>query len=334
MKTRAAVLRVVGGPLSIEELEVPSLQKGQVLIKVLATGLCHSQLNEIRGRKGAEYIPHLLGHEAAAEVVAAGEGVQKVRSGDYVVASWILGEGISAPVPTYQSKEGKVNGGSVATFTELAVVSENRVTKVSKGVEPAIAALLGCAVPTGMGIIDRLGDLNGKRVVIFGIGGIGASALIRAVMKGAHVTAIDVVPWKLAHAKKELGVDEAISAEEFQGKDFDVAVECSGNKGAMESAYRAVKDAGTVVIAGNLAPGETISINPFGLIKGKKLYGTWGGESELDRDIPRYAREYVENPKVMCLDKLLTKEYSFDEIGAALKDLEEGKLIRGVLTTL
>lgn len=328
MKTKAAVLRKVDTPLSIEELEIPELKRGQVLVKILASGLCHSQLNEIRGRKGRENIPHLLGHEAAGIVVDVGGGVEKVKKDDYVSISWIKGSGIEAEAPKYESSLGSVSAGAAATFTEHAIISENRLVVIPKEIEPAVASLLGCAVLTGAGISKNLDIKKGDTVAIFGIGGIGASALLKAKSMGAEVVAVDIVEWKLRWAKEELEV-EAIEPSKLNSRKFDFVIECSGSKEAMEQAFDSAQDKGTVVLAGNLPPGGKISINPFDLIKGKNIFGSWGGGSDPDEDTPAYAQEYLDGS--LPLEKLITKEYAFDEINEGLKDLESGELIRGVV---
>lgn len=329
METKAAVLRNVGGPLIFEELEIPKLGLGQVLVKVLYSGLCRSQLNEIAGRKGREFIPHLLGHEASGEVVNIGAGVIKVKAGDYVVASWIKGSGLNSSGVKYQSAIGIVNAGAVATFSEYAVISENRLAKISKNIDPIMAALLGCAVPTGAGILDSSGINHDHKLAVFGIGGIGVSALIRAISLGIECIAFDIMLWKLDWARVELGI-KSVHVNCFNHKNvFDFAIECSGSKKAMELAFNCLKNDGTAIIAGNLEPGEKISIDPFELVKGKKLRGTWGGECFLDKDIPFYASEYLKGD--FPVEKLITKIYPFDQINQGLQDLEDGKLIRGII---
>lgn len=338
MKTKAAVLRNVGGPLIIEELEIPELTRGQVLVQILCSGLCRSQLNEINGRKGKEFIPHLLGHEASGFVVEIGDGVKKVKPDDYVVCSWIKGSGLkSSAAIYYQGKTGKVNAGPVATFASYAIVAENGLVKVSDELSPPMAAILGCAVPTGAGIIDNLVIKKpGQKIAVFGIGGVGASALLRAAAVGLECYAFDLKPWKLNWAREKLGVravdvlfdDVIFSISEFIGF-FDFSIECSGSRIAMEMAFECLKNDGTAIIAGNLEPGEKISIDPFELIKGKKLRGTWGGECVIDKEVPFYAAEYLEGK--MAIDKMVSKIYPFDQINEGLKDLEEGKLIRGVV---
>ena len=328
MKTKVAVLRSVDSPLSIEELEVPVLGHGQILVKILASGLCHSQLNEMRGRKGKKHIPHLLGHEAVGTVIDLGKEISKVKKDDYVVISWIKGEGIEADPIQYKNNTELISAGPAATFTEYAVVSENRVVSIPKEIKPSVASLLGCAVLTGAGISKNLNIQEGDTVAIFGIGGIGSSALLKAKSLGAKVTAIDIVEWKLEWAKEKLEV-EAICPLELNLRSFDFVVECSGSKEAMEKAFESAQEKGTVVLAGNLPTGTKISIDPFDLIKGKKLFGSWGGGSSLDKDIPDYVKEYLSGS--LPLEKLVTKEYSFDQINEGLKDLESGKLIRGIV---
>lgn len=333
MKTKAAVLRNIGGPLVMEELEVPKLKKGQILVKISHSGLCRSNINEINGRKGVEFIPHLTGHEASAVVVEVGEGVTKIKEGGYVVCSWIKGSGLEAPVVQYESSKGPVNAGTCSTFAEYAVVSENKVVRISEKVKPEVAALLGCAVPTGAGIIDNIVFKLGQKIAVFGIGGIGSSALMRISSLNTAFSldciAFDIVPWKLFWAAKKLGIT-AVNATDFDHEEFfDFAIECSGNKWAMEAAFKCLNNTGTAIIAGNLEPGEKISIDPFELIKGKKLRGSWGGECFLDKDIPFYAKEYLGGR--LPIEKLVTRVYSFDKINDGIKDLEEGKLIRGVV---
>lgn len=331
MKTKAAVLRNIGGPLIIEELEIPKLERGQVLVKVLYSGLCRSNINEINGRKGAEFIPHLMGHEASAMVMEVGEGVTKVREDDYVVCSWIKGSGLEAQPVKYQSNQGPVNAGACSVFSEYAIVSENRVVRISEKVKSDAAALLGCAVPTGAGIIDGEILKLRQKVAIFGIGGIGASALMRAVSVPFDLdcVAFDIIPWKLNWACENLRV-RVINANHFKNdRSFDLTIECSGSRFAMEMAFWCLNPNGTAIIAGNIAPGEKISIDPFEFIKGKKLRGSWGGGCFLDKDIPFYAQEYLKGK--LPIDKLITKVYSFDKINDGLKDLEERELIRGVV---
>ena len=259
-----------------------------------------------------------------------------------MVCSWINGSGLGAKAVRYYSKNDFVNAGTCSTFSEYAIVSESHLVKIPKEVDSAAASLLGCAVPTGAGIIDNEIIIGNKiKIAIFGIGGIGASALMRATALNLDCIAFDVVPWKLRWINDNFGIKSVNVLFNNFSSDFDIsdymsfmgifdfAVECSGNKFAMEMAFSCLKNNGMAIIAGNLEPGEKISIDPFELVRGKKLIGTWGGECFLDKDVPFYAEEHLKNR--LPIEKLITKVYSFDQINEGIKDLEAGNLIRGVI---
>lgn len=334
MKTKAAVLRNIGGPLTIEELEIPELGKGQVLVKVLFSGLCHSNINEIKGRKGAEFIPHLTGHEASGEVLEIGEGVTKVKPGDYVACTWIKGTGLDSPSVKYLDSNGRIiNAGACSTFIEHAVISENRLVIIPREVKPEVASILGCAVQVGAGIVDKHGIGEGHKVAVFGVGGLGASAIMRAASLGVECCAFDVVPWKIKFAKEELGSAASVdsnSAEAAQLKGaFDYSIECSGNKTAMEMAYEFLKPNGTAIIAGNLEPGTKISIDYWGLLTGKVLRGTRFDMCIPDQDMPFYSTKYIEG--TLPIGKLISNIYELEYINKGIDDLVAGRLIRGVI---
>lgn len=332
MITKAAVLRNIGGPLVIEELEIPRLQSGQVLIKVLFGGLCQSNINEIRGEKGAQFIPHLTGHEASGEVMEVGEGVSKVKPGDYVACTWVRGSGLDAPLVSYQSKVGVVNAGACSIFSEFAVVSENRLVVVPRAVKPEVASLLGCAVQIGAGMVDKYEIKAGHKLAVFGLGGLGASALMRAAFLGVECYAFDIVPWKLKWAKEELGAIAVDPSDpetaELKGI-FDYSIECSGSKIAMEMAYEFLKSNGTAIIAGNLEPGTKISIDYWGLLTGKVLRGTRFDMCSPDQDMPFYAERYLDGS--LPINKLVSKIYELDNVNTGIDDLMSGRLLRGVI---
>lgn len=353
-KTKAAVLYEINQPLVVEELEIPSLNSGQVLVKILFSGICHTQINEIKGLKGEDkYLPHLLGHEGSGIVEEIGEGVTKVKKGDYVVLSWIKGLGLNAPSCQYSKDETKINSGAITTFSQYSVISEDRIFKIPLEVPPKVAALLGCAIPTGAGIIKnelKLKDnglknnqleknKKGKSLAIFGIGGIGSSALLYASsLNLSKIIAVDINENKLEFAKS-IGATEVINPNQEEGlkklnklineEGVDYSIESSGVKTIMETAFQAINNQGTAIIAGNLKLGETISLNPFDLIKGKKIFGTWGGKTNPDEDIIYYARKYLNQN--IPFDKLISKTYPLNEINQAIKDLEEGKVIRALI---
>jgi S-(hydroxymethyl)glutathione dehydrogenase/alcohol dehydrogenase len=343
MKTLAAVLNKINHPLSIEELTIPDLKQGQVLVQIAYSGICHSQLNEIRGLKGEDkFLPHTLGHEGSGIVERVGSGVKKVKVGDRVVLTWIKGGGLDFAATLYKRKDGSiVNSGAISTFMNKAVISENRLVKIPDEMPLREAALLGCAIPTGAGVIINTAKLSkGDTVVVFGIGGIGLSALLAAKFKqAAIIIAVDIFDNKLDDAL-QLGATHVINAKKqdvlleilkiTDKRGVDYAVECAGKKESMEIAFKSVRDKGGIcVIAGNLPQGEKISIDPFDLIKGKQIIGTWGGEANSDKDIQLYASMYLE--KKLNLNLIPVSFFRLEQINLAVKSLEDGNIGRAII---
>lgn len=344
MKTRAAILCAIGSPLEIWELELPKLAKGQILVEVAYSGICRTQLNEIKGLKGPDpYVPHTLGHEGAGIVREIGEGVTKVVPGDHVVLSWIKGSGIDAGGSKYSSKNGLVNSGPISTFLRYAIISENRTIPIPKELPLRDAALLGCAIPTGAGIVfNQLQLKRNSSCAIFGVGGIGLSAILAAKFLGAnHIIAVDVNEEKLSQAKA-LGATHLINTqlenptakikEITNGKGAEGVLECVGRAEAMEMAFQSTSTEGLCVIAGNLPKGQKIQIDPFELICGKKIIGSWGGASKIDEDIPRYTKMVLD--KSIKIGNLITHETPLDQINTAFQLLEEGKVGRAIVNLL
>ena len=166
---RAAILVEQKKPLVIDEVQLPTfLEIGQVLVKVHFSGICGSQIGEINGAKGSDpYLPHLLGHEASGVVLEVGPGVKHVKPGDAVVMHWRKGAGIEAVTPNYLWRGKKLNAGYITTFNEYAIVSENRLTAIPSDSNLMIAALFGCAVTTGFGVIENNASVRiGESVVV------------------------------------------------------------------------------------------------------------------------------------------------------------------------
>jgi S-(hydroxymethyl)glutathione dehydrogenase/alcohol dehydrogenase len=158
MKCLAAILVRQNAPLALQEIEIPRLSVGQVLVKLCCSGICGSQVGEINGAKGPDrFLPHLLGHEGTGKVMEYGEGVRLVKPGDKVVLHWRKGAGLESMTPTYHSSLGTVNAGWVTTFNEYAVVSENRLTPIPADFDSAAGALFGCAVTTAFGVVNNNG---------------------------------------------------------------------------------------------------------------------------------------------------------------------------------
>ncbi len=340
--TEAAVLFELGKPLRLTSLKMPGLKPGQVRVKLAYSSVCHTQLLEARGKRGPDrFLPHTLGHEASGIVIEAGPEVKKVKSGDHVVLSWIKGLGIDVSSTVYQSSAGSVNSGAVSTFMEETITCENRVTPIPKNMPLKEASLLGCAIPTGAGVVRHTAKMKkGSSVAVFGIGGIGLSVVLGASLtEPAQLIAVDIASHKLELAKK-LGATHTVNAaqndpaaqilEITNGRGVDYGIECAGRRQTMETAFRSVRDQGGLcILIGNLPKGDLISIDPFDLIKGKRIVGTWGGESVPDQDIPDYVNLFLKGKMDLC--SLITHEYSLAEINQSLDDLENGKVGRAVI---
>lgn len=342
MRTDAAVLLEVNQPLALLPLDMPELRPGQVLVEVAYSGVCHSQLHEVRGRRGPDrFLPHTLGHEGSGRVLAVGSNVTKVKPGDRIVLTWIRGEGAEVPSTTYSSQLGTVNSGAISTFMRHTITCENRVVPVPPEMPLREAALLGCALPTGAGVVmNTAAPQPGNSLVVFGAGGIGLSAVLAAhLLEASPLIVVDVVEQKLECARR-LGATHTVNAchcdpvsailEFTGGRGTDYAVEAAGRRETMEAAFRCVRDRGGLcILAGNLPQGEQISLNPFDLIRGKRIVGSWGGDTVPDRDVPRYARLFQDGK--LPLADLISRDYPLEGVNEALADLEGGHVARALI---
>jgi S-(hydroxymethyl)glutathione dehydrogenase/alcohol dehydrogenase len=338
---RAAVLTETNCLLEIvNDIEVPLCEPGQVLVKILFSGLCHSQLMEVRGHRGKDkYLPHMLGHEGVGLVQDIGQGVSKVKVGDKVVLGWIksLGKDVSSTV--YNSPKGKINAGAVTTLSDYSIVAENRLVKLPPGINEKAAVLLGCALPTGAGIVlNQLKPKHNSTVGVYGLGGIGLSALLAMNhFNPQAIVAFDIEDNKLALAK-ELGATHCYSADEkgiaqFK-EDFplglDGIVEAAGKTSTIETAFSLVKrGGGRCIFASHPPSGEQIKLDPFELICGKSIEGSWGGGSQPDQDLPIIVD--IINKYRLPVEKLLSNEYSLEQINQAFDDLEQRKITRALI---
>jgi S-(hydroxymethyl)glutathione dehydrogenase/alcohol dehydrogenase len=341
MKTQAAILIETGRPLELAEIEIPHLRAGQVLVEVAYSGVCHTQLLEAHGYRGEDkYLPHCLGHEGSGRVVERGPGVSKAAVGDRVILTWMQGNGANVPGTVYGWEGRKVNAGAVTTFQHYAVVSENRLVPLPEQVSDSDGALLGCAVPTGFGAVWNAAQLGtAQSVAVFGIGGIGCSAVSAASARQASpLIAVDVNSDRLRLAST-FGATELIDAtksdcvERIQTlcpSGIDVAIEATGNTMVMRQALEVVRvRGGSVVVIGNAKHGEQLQIDPRQLNQGKRLIGTWGGDNIPDRDFPQYCDLLISG--TLDLKPLYPKVYSLEQINQALDDLEQGIVPRPLI---
>jgi S-(hydroxymethyl)glutathione dehydrogenase/alcohol dehydrogenase len=341
MKTTAAILVELGKPLEMGDLEIPSLKPGQVLVEVAYSGVCHTQILEARGHRGPDrFLPHCLGHEGSGFVREVGAGVNKVKVGDPVILSWIKGGGADVPGTTYKWGSRTVNSGAITTFASHAVISENRLTVIPAGMSMRHAALVGCAVPTGAGVVFNTAKPSpGQGLVVFGVGGIGSCAVVAAALAGcAPVVAVDVRAEKLTLAKR-LGATHTIDATAGDPVEailricpggIDFAIEATGLAPVMRQALACVRQqGGTTVVIGNAHFGTKLEIDPRELNQGKRLLGTWGGDNVPERDYPRYCRLIASGK--MDVEPLLARSYALTDINDALETLERGEAARPLL---
>lgn len=341
MKTKAAILVDTTKPLAIEEIETPPLKPGQALVEIIYSGVCHTQVLECRGYRGEDrFIPHCLGHEGTGRVLETGPDVKKVREGDTVILSWIKGSGGNVPGSVYKWNGKDVNAGGVTTFQKHAVVSENRLTVLGEGMPAKESALIGCALATGAGAVINAAKAGpADSLAVFGTGGVGLCAVAGAALSGCvPLIAVDIKKNKLELAR-ELGATHTVDASREDVAEairkiapggVDFAIEASGRPQVMRAALECVRpQGGAAVIIGNARHGEEFSFNPQQLNQGKSLIGTWGGDTDPDRDFPKYSALIAAGK--LALDPLITKIYNLDSINDALDDLESGSVIRPLI---
>ena len=336
-KMKAAILVEQRKPLVIDEIELPStLDIGQVLVKIHYSGICGSQLGEIDGAKGPDaYLPHLLGHEASGTVIAIGPGVKHVKPDDLVVLHWRKSLGIEGAPPLYRWKGKKLNAGWIATFNEYAIVAENRVTAIPKDSDQQVAALFGCAVTTGFGVVENNAQVRiGESVVVFGAGGVGLNIVQAASLVSAYpIIAVDLYEGRLVLAK-EMGATHLINASKvdaekiiqdiIQKQGLDCFIDNTGNPKMIELGYRITKPQGRVILVGVPPKGNDTTIYSLPLHFGKRISGSHGGEAIPNIDIPRYMNLYRSGG--MRLKEIISHIYSLDEINHAIEDMKSGKL--------
>jgi len=339
--SRAAILRSINTPLVVDDIQIPDLLRGQVLVKVLFSGVCRSQLMEVTGGRGSDpWLPHLLGHEGSGIVIAVGEGVTKISPGDEVILGWLKGLGLDAPGAKYKLENEVINSGRVTTFCNYTVVSESRVFKKPAGLPFDSAVLFGCALPTGAGmVLNQIKPSINQSVVILGLGGIGLSALMAVSALGIkNIIALDVSEEKLKLAKS-FGVTRTLNSlsdkcfqqvMEWTNGGSDFCIESAGQVSTIELGFSLIRSGGGKLLFASHPPeGEQIKLHPHELISGKQISGSWGGGTNPDVDIQiMYA---LFDKAGTPVDALITKRYTLEQINEALEDLRLGRVFRPLI---
>ena len=338
---KAAILVESKKPLVVANVDLPKkLEYGQVLVKIFYSGICGAQVNEeIDAAKGPDkFLPHLLGHEGSGVVEKIGDGVATVKPGDHVVLHWRKSKGIQSGTPKYLWNGKRVNAGWITTFNEKAIVSENRLTVIPKDFDMRSAALFGCAVTTGFGVVNNDAKIKiGQSVLIFGVGGLGLNIAYASSMVSAYpIVGIDLHEHKIDLGKK-FGLTHGITVKSnnlekeiyniIGMKGADVVIETTGIAKVIEQAYQLTASDGKTILVG--VPKEKISIYSLPLFFDKKLTGSHGGSSNPDNDIPRYIR-LINNNK-MSLKNLITHEFNLTEINKAIDLFRSGKAGRIII---
>lgn len=348
IKFMATILEKQNKSLVVGEISIylPGLGVGQVLVKVHCASICGAQIGEISGAAGPDkYLPHLLGHEGAGVVEEIGAGVTHVEKGDHVVMHWRKGNGIEAKPPKYKWRNGEVGAGPIATFAEYAIVSENRLTRIDEDIPFQIAALMGCAVTTGLGIINNEAKLKiGQSIAVIGCGGVGLNVVQGAKIVSANpIIAIDIHDEKLDMAR-HFGATHTINGRDFlyspKAKTLedvlsslaeqinkiailDVAIECTGKSGLMELGYKIIGAGGRLILVGQPRYDEAFTIHSMRQhYCGKTVLDSQGGQTNPSRDIPRYLNLF----KLGKLDlaPLITHRYPLTQINKAVETVKSG----------
>jgi S-(hydroxymethyl)glutathione dehydrogenase/alcohol dehydrogenase len=367
MKARAAVAWAPKQPLSIEELDVEGPRDGEVLLKVVASGVCHTDAFTLSGEDPEGAFPCVLGHEGGCEVVECGAGVKSLRPGDHVIPLYIpecgeceyctssksnLCQSIASTVWTGYMPDGtrrfSHNGTPIyhymgcSTFAEYTVVPEIALAKINPQAPLEKVCLLGCGVTTGIGAVLNTAKVEpGSSVAVFGLGGIGLSVIQGAVMANAgRIIAIDVNPDKFAMAKalgatdfidpSELDASVSAAVVDMTNGGVDYSFECIGNVTVMRDALECCHMGwGVSTIIGVAGAGQEICTRPFQLVTGRTWKGTAFGGVKGRSELPGYVENYMSGK--IELDSMVTHTMPLEDINTAFDLMHAGKSIRSVI---
>lgn len=367
MKSRAAIALEAGKPLELAEIDVEGPKAGEVLVRIAATSVCHTDAYTLSGTDPEGLFPSVLGHEGAGVVQEVGEGVTSVQSGDHVIPLYTAecgkckfclsgktnlcsavratqGKGLMPDSTTRFSFEGKKlhHYMGCSTFSEYTVLPEVSLAKVSKEAPMDKICLLGCGVTTGIGAVLNTAKVEpGSTVAIFGLGAIGLAVIQGAKMaKAERIIAIDVNPDKFELAR-QFGATEFVNPKDYSDPiqqvivdltdgGVDYSFECIGNVNVMRSALECShKGWGESIIIGVAGAGEEISTRPFQLVTGRVWKGSAFGGVKGRSELPGYVERYM-NGEIM-IDEFITQNMPFEQINEAFDLLHQGKSIRSVL---
>jgi len=359
-KGRAAIYVEAKKPLVVDEVAFGDPGADQVLVKLFASGVCHSQLHTMQrpARKG-QSLPALLGHESTGIVVAKGRDVRHVKEGDHVITTWVDRDSATTNQPMvahalndraqYNADwKGKAVMHSAATWAEYAIAQERVLVPMPKDLPTDVTSIIGCAVMTGAGaIVNTLQVRPGQSVAVFGAGGIGLCAISAAAVVDAYpMIAVDINQDKLEFARR-MGASHAINAKdcdaveaikELTGGGVDYAIDAIGLPLTQEQILRSVRpgfsglnQGGTALLVGITPPGAKALLDTSLFIGNRSFKRTSGGDCKPDRDFPTFLRWFRDGK--MKLNELITNRYKLEQINEAVDDLHHGRILgRGILT--
>lgn len=368
MKVKAAVAWGPKEPLRIEEVDLEGPRKGEVLVKMVATGVCHTDAYTLSGADPEGLFPVILGHEGGGVVAEVGEGVTSVKKGDHVIPLYTpecgeckfclsgktnlcvkiratQGKGLMPDGTSRFSKDGKMihHYMGCSTFAEYTVVPEIALAKVSERAPLDKVCLLGCGVTTGIGAVLNTAKVEkGSTVAVFGLGGIGLSVIQGAKLAGAsRIIAIDIndAKWEMA---KKFGATDFVNPKKHDKPiqqvivdmtewGVDYSFECVGNVQLMRAALEcAHRGWGQSIIIGVAGAGEEISTRPFQLVTGRVWKGSAFGGVKGRTELPGYVEQYMEGK--INIDDMVTFKMPLEDINKAFDYMHEGKSIRSVIT--
>ena len=355
MLTTAAVVHEQGAPVVVQDVEVAEPAAGEALVRIAATGVCHSDHNIYSGYRHTDALPAILGHEGAGVIERVGEGVSGFESGDHVVFAirpmcgrckycatgrWNLCQPQPAiPERDHYWLDGKVVHGGIATYSQYAVVNEVNLVKVDAEVDLTRAALVGCAVITGVGaVVNRAKVEAGSTVAVWGCGGVGLNVIQGAALVGAsRVIAVDVNPSKFQYALT-MGATDTVDASGVDAVDailamtdggVDYAFEVIGQPATLRQALEATCDGGTAVLVGAAPDGGEVSVPMRHLFLDRALIGCSAGTGRPRHDFQWLLSLYKQGR--LKLDELITKTRPLSEVNEAFADMEAGAVARTVL---
>ena len=367
MKTRAAIAWEAGQPLTIEEVELEGPKATEVLVRLVATGVCHTDAYTLSGKDPEGLFPAILGHEGSGIVEAVGKDVTSVKPGDHVIPLYVpecktckfclsgktnlcqairstQGKGLMPDGTSRFKARGKTiyHYMGTSTFSEYTVLPEIAIAKINPKAPLDKACLLGCGITTGIGAVLNTAKVEpGSSVAVFGLGGVGLSVVQGAVMaKAEQIIAIDINPDKFTLAQ-QLGATNVINPKELDGSiqqaiidmtdgGVDYSFECVGNVNLMRAALESChKGWGESVIVGVAGAGQEISTRPFQLVTGRVWRGTAFGGVKGRSQLPGYVERYLSGE--IKVDPFVSKTMPLDEINTAFDLMHQGKTIRSVV---